>query len=385
MSGRSNERTLDRPKLRLRWVRAATIAAIVIRTLPAFADDASTPETLDAASKSPGEAATPPTAPASAAAPPATAAEAPAPAPYRPVGRELGGHTYLPTLSIVGPFAATSFGTFLTAGAGTTKGSVTLEIPGSSAPPQTFTGSVSYAAIGGVIGVEYAFLRDFAARLLLSETLYSGTTGAAAAVVGTNARLGADFGVTGGLPIGKSIRVSGVFDASFTPRLGILLGPAIKYTFDTCSAGATSCRFDFSKLFQQKNVLGLTPGVAAAWTPTKSLGLVGNFSYSYSSIQATGQKSASEGALSLGFAADFDFHALSSVPLGLQASIATEVPVTSTDVSSFTDLGGGIFYTGRDDLALGLQLIDRRFRVVPEVNVSWSTFVTSIGLRYYWL
>jgi hypothetical protein len=291
----------------------------------------------------------------------------------------------MPLLGFVGPFATTSFGTFLTAGAGTTTGSVTLQLPGASAP-QTFTGSVSYAAIGGVIGFEFAFLRDFSARVLLSETLYSGTTGAAAAVVGTNARLGGDLGLTGGLPIGKSVRVSGVFDLNYAPRFGILLGPAIKYTYDTCAMGSGDCRFDFGKLFQQQNVLRVTPGVAAAWTPTKSVGLIGNFSYSYSSLETTGSSSSSvsSGALSFGVAADFDLHKLTPVPLGIQASVNTETNITSKDISSFTDLGGGIFYTGRDDLALGLQIVDRRFRVVPEVNVSWSTFVTSIGLRYYW-
>src|SRR6476659_5506320 len=74
-------------------------------------------------------------------------------------GRELGGHSFMPVLGIVGPFAATSFGTFLTLGAGTTEGAVSLQLPGTSSPPQTFSGKVSYAVVGGVIGYEYAFLR----------------------------------------------------------------------------------------------------------------------------------------------------------------------------------------------------------------------------------
>lgn len=287
-------------------------------------------------------------------------------------------------MSMVGPFATTSFGTFLTAGAGTTQGSLTLQIPNTAVPPQTFTGSVSYAALGGVVGFEYAFLRDFAARVVLSETLYSGLTGAAAAVVGTNARLGGDVGLTGGLPIGDSARVSAVFDVNYAPRIGILLGPAVRAAFDSCTAGVSDCHFDFGKLFQQKNVLRLTPGVAAAWTPTKSLGLTGNVSYSYSSIETIGSGVASASALSFGLVADFDFHELTSVPVGLQAIWNTETPITSSELSAFTDIGGGVFYTGREDLALGLQMIDRRFRVVPQVDVSWSTFVTTFGLRYYW-
>jgi len=60
------------------------------------------------------------------------------------------------------------------------------------------------------------------------------------------------------------------------------------------------------------------------------------------------------------------------------------VPLADADVVSFTDLGGGLLYTGIEDLSLGVQAVNRRFRVVPVVDVSWSTFVVSIGLRYYW-
>ena len=49
-----------------------------------------------------------------------------------------------------------------------------------------------------------------------------------------------------------------------------------------------------------------------------------------------------------------------------------------------TDLGGGIFYTGRPHLALGLQIVNRRFKVQPDVKVDWGTWLATIGLRYYW-
>jgi len=302
---------------------------------------------------------------------------------YRPQGRELGGHVYMPVLGIVGPFATTSFGTFLTMGAGSTQATVTLDVPGAS-EPQTFRGSVSYAAVGGVLGFEYAFLRDVSARLIISETLYSGTSGAAAAAIGTNARLGGNLGLTAGLPIGRSVRVAGVFDASYVPRFGLLLGPAIRAAFDSCSTGVTDCRFDFGKLFQQQNMLRLIPGVAASWTPTKPLGLTGNVSYVYSSMNTTGSGALSEGAMSFGAAVDFDFNPITPVPVGLQALWNTEATFEKGGIASFTDLGGGVFYTGRKELALGMQAVNRRFRVVPQVDVSWNTIIAMMGLRYYW-
>jgi hypothetical protein len=317
------------------------------------------------------------------AAPEAATTAAPAAEAAGPSGRQLAGHTFMPVLGIVGPFATTSFGTFLTLGAGSTHGAITLQVPGSSRPPQTFRGEVSYAVIGGIFGYEYAFLRDFAARIVLAETLYSGTTGAGAAVVGTNARLSGDVGLTGGLTIGDSLRLSGVFDASYAPRIGLLLGPAVKSAYESCTMGITECTFDFGKLFESENVLTLTPGVAAAWAPLQALGVTGNVSYVSSSIVTEGSELGYD-ALSFGAALDFDFHEISSVPVGIQATWNSLVRIAGSDAFSFTDLGGGVFYTGRDNLSLGLQAVNRRFRVVPEVDVSWSTFVASLGLRYYW-
>jgi hypothetical protein len=289
----------------------------------------------------------------------------------------------MPTLGIPDPFATTSFGTYLTLGAGTTKGSVTLQVPGSSAP-QTYTGDVSFAAVGGVLAFQYEFLRGVAARVGLSETIYSGTTGAAAAVVGTNARVGLGAGITAGLPIGYSLRVAGVLDASYTPRFGLLLGPAVKSAYESCQAGVASCQFDFSKLFEQENVLEVVPGVTAGWAPLTSLGITGGLSYSYASIDTSGSGTKSRSGLSVGAAVDFDLLALSRVPVGLQVTWNSLIPITGEGDSRYTDLGGGLFYTGRKDLSLGFQFVNRRFRVDPAVDVSWHTIVGLLGLRYYW-
>lgn len=343
--------------------RMSTLVSLSLAALacPALADE------LPAASR-PGEPRT---------AAPATVAE-------RPRGRELGGHSFMPVLGVVGPFATTTFGTFLTMGAGSTHGGVSLQLPGGS-PPQTFGGKVSYAVIGGVIGFEYAFLRDVEARVVISETLYSGTDGTSAAVVGTNARLGGDVGLTGGVTIGDSLRVSGVFDASYAPRIGLLVGPAIKSAFDSCATGVVNCRFDVEELFAQENILTLTPGVAVGWAPLESLGVTANVSYVYASIDTAGGSTVSQDSLSLGAALDFDFRSVCAVPIGLQATWNSQLTLAGADTSSsFTDVGGGLFYTGRKELSLGVQVLDRRFRVVPQVDTSWSTLLGLVGLRYYW-
>jgi hypothetical protein len=290
----------------------------------------------------------------------------------------------MPVFGMVSPFTTTSFGTFMSVGYGSTTGGFTLQLPGNPPPPpQTVRGSVSYAAIGGIVGFEVAFLRHFSARLAFSETLYSGLTGVAAAVVGSNARLGGNLGFTASMPVGESMRVAAVFDTSYAPAMGLLLGPAIRSAFDSCSSGITDCRFDFGKLFEQRNVLTVEPGVAGSWAPLTALGVTGNLTYVHSSLTNSNSGSASSDAISLGVAADYDFHDISSVPVGVQLSWNSRFPFAGSG-DGFSDLGAAVFYTGRKNLSLGLQLVDRRFKVVPDVDVSWTTFIALIGLRYYW-
>jgi hypothetical protein len=312
---------------------------------------------------------------------PAPNAEAP-----RPEGRELAGHVFTPLAGITGPFATTSFGSFMLVGAGSTEGSLTLQLPGTPLPPpQTFTGTVTYAAVGGILGFEYAFLPGFSARLNLSETIYSGIDGQSAAVVGSNARLGGDFGITAGIPIGKSARVAAVADVSYTPRLGMLIGSAIEQTFSNCSQGTANCKFDLGLLFQQTNVFQFQPGVAASWAPNKALGVTGNVSYVYNSISTSNAATLTQGGVAVGVGLDFDFMGFSKVPVGLQLSWSSFFNFSTGDnTTGYTDLGFGLLYTGKKDLSLGIQVVDRRFRVAPDVDVSWKNVISFIGLRYYW-
>jgi hypothetical protein len=286
----------------------------------------------------------------------------------------------MPTLGIRGPFAVTNFGTFLLVGQGSTTASATLTLPDGSTKP--IGGSVNYVAIGGVLGYEYAFLPGVSARIGLSESLYSGTTGTAMAVVGTNVRLGLDAGLTAGMTFGDSLRVAAVIDASSAPRMGLKLGATLEALAESCQAG--DCVFELKSLFNQENVLTLQPGVAASWAPHKSVGVTANLSYSWSSISITDRPTLTTGGVVAGAAVDFDFMGVSKVPLGLQLTYTSLISVSGDSSSEYSDVGGGLFYTGKKDLSLGLQLFVRRFKVVPEVEVSWTTTLAQIGLRYFW-
>jgi hypothetical protein len=128
--------------------------------------------------------------------------------------------------------------------------------------------------------------------------------------------------------------------------------------------------------------LTIQPALAASWAPFRTLGLTANAAYQH--FSSTGSTHVSGDAVDLGIAADYDFGAMSSVPIGLQLQFAWAFPINATGVQHVTDLGGGIFYTGKKNLAAGFQLLSRRFAVTPGLNVSWGTFITTAGLRYFW-
>jgi hypothetical protein len=289
-------------------------------------------------------------------------------------GRVLNGHTFMPAEDVQGALVTTSVVSGFIAGIGTTTGTWQVQ-------DQTLSGNFEYAAIGAALGYEYAFTDNFSARVGFAESIYSGITGKSAIVVGTALTAGGGAGLTYSLPLLDALRAGLRFDATYTPNMALTIGSAIKDVVDSCSQ-PSGCDVNAGSAFQQKMVLELKPALAANWAVTPGLGVTANAAYSYYSTTLNGKESTAD-ALQLGVALDYDFRPALQVPVGLQGQFSWLAPGGST-LQHITDLGGGLFYTGKPDLSLGIQLISRRFAVTPDVNVSWSTLLMNISMRYYW-
>jgi hypothetical protein len=288
-------------------------------------------------------------------------------------GRVVGGHIFMPAQDVPGALLTTSFLSGLLVGVGSTTGTTQIG-------DQVLSGTFDYAAVGAVLAYEYAFLDHFSARVGLTESIFSGTTGRSAIVIGSELQAGFGAGATFSLPVGDKLRMGLLFDLGFTPNVGLTVGNAIKGVINNCQT--TGCSVDGINAFQQKNVTTLQPSLAANWAPIRALGLTGNFGYLYANQKINGTTFTGN-ALTIGLAADLDLYDVWKVPIGLQVQYSWTAPKGST-LQHVTDLGGGIFYTGRKNLALGVQVINRRFAVTPDVDVSWKTYIANIGLRYYW-
>jgi len=159
------------------------------------------------------------------------------------------------------------------------------------------------------------------------------------------------------------------------------VGSAVKDVIDSCT-GASGCELHPGTAFEAKMLLELTPAIAASWAPTPSLGVTANAAYVFASQTVNGAGHDAY-ALQLGAALDYDLAVRLGVPIGLQGQFSWLAP-TGAALQHVTDLGGGLFYTGKKDLSLGVQVIARRFAVTPDVNVSWSTLLSNVSVRYYW-
>ena len=292
-----------------------------------------------------------------------------------PTGRVLNGHVFMPSAIVPGALTTTSYDTHLVLAYGTTTGSFKVG-------DRVFAGTYTYAGVGANLAYEYAFLRYFSARLGINEQIYSGVDGKSAITVGTTASAGGSLGMTASLPLSDSLRVGFLFDAAITPGLALTIGNGIRTIIDSCNQG--NCTVNTGGIFSVNHALVLQPALAASWAPWRPLGLTANTAYIFVT-QKRGGVNYSGQAVSLAAAADYDFHAISKVPIGLELEFAWTAPLHGNEgIQHVGDLGGGIFYTGREHLALGLQVISREFAVQPDLKSTWGTFLMSIGLRYYW-
>jgi hypothetical protein len=288
-------------------------------------------------------------------------------------GRSLAGHLFMPSDSVPVPFATTSFVSSMLLGYGST--ATNLVILGVD-----FSKDLQYAGTGGVLRYELSFLRHFAVRAGVGTLIYSGIDGRSAIAIGSSVVLGVEAGATGTILLGDRVRLSLLFDFRYSPNIALTIGTGVNQILASC-ASPDGCSADTGNLFSLISLATYRPALAMAWSPWRPLGLqaFGGFSLgtSPSQLVTTG------GAVVAGGAADLDFMPLWRVPLGLQLLASAVVPVMGTALQRSTDLGGGLFYTGKRALAVGVQVVGRRFAVRENVEVSWGVLGT-IGLRYYW-
>jgi hypothetical protein len=290
--------------------------------------------------------------------------------------RELNGHVFMPSRFVQEPFSITSFGMGLAGGTGTAKGTeyqVTGSPPNITITPTGNFKDYDFSAIGPSLDLSVRIVEWVAIRGSVAASIFSGTSGPAVLNVGSSAIISGGLGVSAGLRLLDSLRLAAIFDWTTIPSYNILILDAL---IDSINNGAITGSF-----YQQVTVSRVKAGLSTAWAPWDFLGLT--LELDYVSQGRTGQPT--QGGALVALLADFDIMKVADfLPLGLTAAYKNLSPLGSGSdgVYTVTDYVGGLFYTGRRDLGLGLELDFRSFRLRDE-QVSSAT-IFSVVSRYYW-
>jgi hypothetical protein len=281
--------------------------------------------------------------------------------------RTLGGHVFTPSLLVRSPFAVTSFEASLLYGAGDATGP-TLDVSGVVIGEEKY----SFAAMGQTFAYDKKLYEGISAGLGAVTQLYSGIDGPSAIVVGAEIGFGAFGRLTAGHRFGP-VHAAATFDASYAPRLGIVVIDAIARALDGVVDGGAA--------FTQENAWTLKPGLAAAVALHRALGITASADWQWIALDTDDDRSVTEAGVDLAIAADLDLGELTSVPVAVLAAYRLTAPVGGNGVSRVIDASGGVFYTGRPALVLGLEVGFRSFSVRA---LDADAAVAQIRLQYLW-
>jgi len=304
---------------------------------------------------------------------PATRTEEPTPqvveAPTAPV---MDGHQFLPSQVIETPFRETTFKLGILYGFGSATGP-RYTISGGQVV-QVGQADYTFAAFAQTFRYEYRFAEWLSAGAVVLTNLYSGIDGPSAIAVGAEVGIGFGLRVKAGHRFGP-IETAILVDASTAPEFGLLVAVAIK---DAINSGALQP----GSSLQSTHALTVTPLATASWALFPALGLTLNGGYVYKSLRLNGVNIANQSGAQFAAMADFDFGKISSVPLGLAAGYRLTAPLGDIGVERVDDISGGLFYTARRELGLGMEIGWRAFTIRPPLDS--KGVLVQLNLQYYW-
>jgi hypothetical protein len=287
------------------------------------------------------------------------------PASFPTLRRELGEHVFIPRLEVYNPFTTSDVASTSGFAYGTAGG-----------PTFDLNGQPVNLADYQIVGYSQSFsgqwgITDWwAVRVIANGTIYSGANSSALAGVGVNGVVRGGAGTTFSWRVVPSFRLGLLVDVSFGPSIGINILDAIR---DSITAG------NVETPVQSSGSTVITPTISAAWAFARGFGLLVNVSYSHNTVTVNAD-SVGLDEIDLQGAVDMDLKELGSIPLGLGLNVSSAYSTGEEKFRRYV-YGLGIFYTGRRELTLGLELALRRAPLGTH-DVFVKSYYALISLRY---
>jgi hypothetical protein len=163
------------------------------------------------------------------------------------------------------------------------------------------------------------------------------------------------------------------------PQYSILVGNAIISAVQSGTLGDNSA-------LQTVESAYVAPGLSVAAALHPSFGLMGEARYVWTRLEAGSDVANVRQGIQLSGLADFDMDPLWRLPVAVAALVHLETRLDHDGINRVLDVGGGIYYTRRVNLQLGLELVRRsgelRREPLPSLNLSMG--IATIALRYHW-
>jgi hypothetical protein len=287
--------------------------------------------------------------------------------------RELNGHVFIPSLAVPDPFL--SMHVVLDIGAGYSW------IDGPSFDVRgNLIGGASYRAEALAVAALFqaSVTRWLALRLGGGGGLNGGDDARSALVVGMVEPLSITAGATASWQLGRMVRLGPTLD--FTYAHIKLIQP-----LDAIRNSLIVNQVDTAGASQRVHNYSLLPGVALAIAPHPAVGLLAAAQFVWAGFD-NDSSFRNLGYFVLGFSAQLDLRNLTrKAPIAFLLSYRTQIPFESETRFTHT-LETGIFYTGRREIDLGLDLQARWFDLRPDSLIPLDTtqLVSVLLLRYHW-
>ena len=300
----------------------------------------------------------------------------------RPSRRELNGHVFMPSAVVRDPFVSTFFRT--TTGAGAAIG---LEIPVynlSDSLIRTVTGDIAFAQLGfeyqQVLGTWLALRASIGGTARLStsvEALFAeGITAVGGGSLGATARLvQRDRWILSATVDYSTNSLTKVTPLEFAQNLADFVREIIE------SGGTLPDTFPTSELLTEASAPELRGGLRAAYAPKPWLGFTGLVETGWTDPFESEERD--RGLFNGGATVGVDFGAMGKIPLGVLGSVSGQSKgARGSDLASAaTVFGLGLFYTGRREFSVGVEMTWGQIEQT-EVNKSIDAVLARLLVRY---